>query len=903
MQPKRLTVSLALGMLLIGAAAARAQDTPGPPSTDGIQPVLVLGNPPCANLPGADSDWIELRINAPADGTYGDGALSVTLDTQNGPDGPHFSWTSNLGVDAVFVKGGSNGNLYTYDPPTEDTGDGFLHSPINPQNDKFYGLSHLLFCYDIEPPAVEVVKGGDPLSKIGDPVTYTFDVTNTGGTPLALVSVTDTLLGDLTAQAAAGGCDPLAIGATCHFEVVRVVQQGDPDPLPNTVTVVYHPTIGTADDVSDSDDHEVNLFQPAIEFDKVADTDLSKIGDDVTYTLTLHNTSSADSPDLVCTIDDVPIGFSKSVTLASGESDVSTVPFTIPSGASDPFVNDARVSCSPEGFPNVLEASDSVSINLFQPSVALEKTGPDYSKVGDTNTYTVKITNTSSSDSPDLELASFSDSLVPSATPPTDCQTLAPGAFCEFSYDYVVQPGDDSGEPGATLSNTASVLYHPAGFPNDITAEDTWELTLLHPDYTLSKDCAEEPVPQEGPAVFDIVFENTGDVDLEVVANEDLACDGTDIPAGSEFTLAEGETKSCTHEIDGPFTGTETVTNTIDASAILPDEFDLPNVLDRTASAECGVGGRVEVEKTTAGVVDPSLELVFGIYDGPNEGGPSDFLATPLVTDSTSGDADGVLTFELSGFPINLDPQATYTLCELELPSGWTSEWTVDSDGDHVPDTVIVPYDPNANDDPPEDHGNRCADFGAGTSWPVPAGDKLVFAVNNVPPPGGDARTPGYWKNWNRCTGGGQADNADRNGGPAAGFFLLEDVLPFVWDDILVDGFEFHIDSCAIGVDLLDRRDIGDPDVVKDGKKRANDAAYSLASHLLAAQANFAAGAAACQEALDAAAAGEELLDEIDFDGTGKFLPPRGGNQGPREQAILLAATLDMYNNNELCGP
>lgn len=167
--------------------------------------------------------------------------------------------------------------------------------------------------------------------------------------------------------------------------------------------------------------------------------------------------------------------------------------------------------------------------------------------------------------------------------------------------------------------------------------------------------------------------------------------------------------------------------------------------------------------------------------------------------------------------------------------------------------------------------------------------------------PGGP-RTPGYWKNWNRCTGGRQADVADANGGPAEGFFLLEDVLPFLWDDILTDSFRFHIDICAIGVDLLDRRDIGDPDEVKDGKKRANDAAYYLASHLLAAQANFAAGTATCTEALDAAADGEELLDEIDFDGTASFLPPRDNNP-LRDQAIVLAATLDLYNNNELCSP
>jgi LPXTG-motif cell wall-anchored protein len=109
---------------------------------------VVEGNPTCGDLAPAGASWIELKVEPVVDGTFSDGMLTVTIDVSDTPDGPVFDWTSNIGVDAVFVKGGPNGTLYLYDPPAESTGDTGLHAPVNPNNDKFFGLSHVSFCYD-----------------------------------------------------------------------------------------------------------------------------------------------------------------------------------------------------------------------------------------------------------------------------------------------------------------------------------------------------------------------------------------------------------------------------------------------------------------------------------------------------------------------------------------------------------------------------------------------------------------------------------------------------------------------------------------------------------------------------------------------------------------------------------
>jgi hypothetical protein len=162
--------------------------------------------------------------------------------------------------------------------------------------------------------------------------------------------------------------------------------------------------------------------------------------------------------------------------------------------------------------------------------------------------------------------------------------------------------------------------------------------------------------------------------------------------------------------------------------------------------------------------------------------------------------------------------------------------------------------------------------------------------------PGGAARTPGYWKNWNNVTGGGQAANAERNGGWQEGFWLLDDVLDpnigggIVWDDILADSFIFTISDVNDAVSVLDQRSL------QNGRKMANDAAYTLAMHLLAYQLNQAAGAyAPPQEVIDAGLAAEQLLDQIDFDGTGNYLRPRDSLYST---ALDLATILDDYNNN-----
>ena len=283
--------------------------------------------------------------------------------------------------------------------------------------------------------------------------------------------------------------------------------------------------------------------------------------------------------------------------------------------------------------------------------------------------------------------------------------------------------------------------------------------------------------------------------------------------------------------------------------------------------------GMVEVEKFTNDVHDPLRDINFTLYLS---------LVNPLTNAddqqlanlTTLGDADGVLQFAPK-----LVPGTLYTICENPVPAAFTSEWTING-------VIVTPYNPGAIvlPAPGVDLGVRCFNF------TVTPGQTLRIVVNNDHP-GGDPRTIGYWKNWNRCTGGGQAINADRNGGAASGFYLVEDLLPQTIGDLIVN-------NCLDAVDILDKSSL-------DGKKRADDAAYMLAAQFLAARFNLTAGAETCGAVEQAVLDAQALLagNPINFNGTGGYLDSKvkGALLTLRNQAIGLARTLDLYNNGILC--
>jgi hypothetical protein len=142
----------------LGLAAGPASAQPGEPSEAGVQPVEVLWDGGPATCPG---DEIPLRIEPVEDGTFdilddeGNDIGDITIDVTEVDDQQFLAFEvtdGDLAVRRVFVKGGGGDlqNLYVYDAPLFTDGidsDALLHSPVNPNNNQYYDLSHVDFCF------------------------------------------------------------------------------------------------------------------------------------------------------------------------------------------------------------------------------------------------------------------------------------------------------------------------------------------------------------------------------------------------------------------------------------------------------------------------------------------------------------------------------------------------------------------------------------------------------------------------------------------------------------------------------------------------------------------------------------------------------------------------------------
>jgi uncharacterized repeat protein (TIGR01451 family) len=370
-------------------------------------------------------------------------------------------------------------------------------------------------------PSVTIAESGPSVAQVGSTVTYHFTITNTSSSDspnLVLASITDVAsgwagLGNLSAYANAAGAGSLAPGQSAGFDVTFTVSPGTPNPMQDTVNVLYHPS-GFPDNITASASHSLATFQASLSLVETGTT-LSKVGDPVTYTFTITNTSASGNANLILdSANDTLLGDLTSqfpASLAPGQQVVVTVTRTVTSSDPDPLNDTITVQYHVSGSTYVVTASASQSVNLFQPSVAIAETGPTQASVGDTVTYHFTITNTSSPDSPNLVLAGITDAgtgwagLGDLSTANAGAGSLAPGQSVSFDVTHTVTLADPN-----LLNDTVNVLYHPSGFPNNITASNSHSITILQPNLVVTKTPDGATIQPGQTATFTITVSNTG---------------------------------------------------------------------------------------------------------------------------------------------------------------------------------------------------------------------------------------------------------------------------------------------------------------------------------------------------------------------------------------------------------
>ncbi|PTV97670.1 putative repeat protein (TIGR01451 family) [Rhodobacter aestuarii] len=338
---------------------------------------------------------------------------------------------------------------------------------------------------------------------IGDTVTWTVTVTNTGSLPLSDVTVSaDTMTrADSTPIAGFGAGDfspasvaSLAAGDSTSFTATYTLTAGDVDAggISNTATAAATHSGGTpiTDVTDDGDDGDGNTDDDESDysFTGVASIALEKsaslndddgtpgvsAGDTIDYTFTVTNTGAVTLTAITVSDAKVTVSGGPLATLASGASDSSTftATYTITQADIDAgsVSNTATVSGSPPSGGPVGDTSgtapdnddDTITDLAASPGIALVKSatlndddGTPGVSAGDTIDYAFTVTNTGNVT---LTAITVSDAKVTVSGGPLASLAVGASDTSTFTATYTITQADiDAGG----VSNTATVSGQP----------------------------------------------------------------------------------------------------------------------------------------------------------------------------------------------------------------------------------------------------------------------------------------------------------------------------------------------------------------------------------------------------------------------------------------------------------
>jgi uncharacterized repeat protein (TIGR01451 family) len=372
----------------------------------------------------------------------------------------------------------------------------------------------------------------DTSTNQGDPVTYDLKVTNTGAMPLYIQSVNDTLLGNIvvnhTLQAPGAPVTaisstfnfgtPLAAGASLDIFVTRPVQANDPDPTTSTVTYIGTDDLaGLADPITAKAANTVNLFQPSVSMTETTSASAGVVGTPITYTYTVSNTSSTDSPNLVLDTSNPSDSFNSSLfgnieadvihalagnntattaSLAPGASFSFTETHVLSASDTTPLTDttnaaftlaSVQVNGQTVTFPNVLHASANTTVRIVNAEISI--TGSGVNEVNNPHTFTVTVKEdqgdglgfVAAANVPVTVMLTSPNGVNPIAATPLSGTTDAKGQF-QVTFTSAIA-GEVIGNANTTLTVQGVTLTRATG---DTNAGDSGPATKFFEDAQIS---------------------------------------------------------------------------------------------------------------------------------------------------------------------------------------------------------------------------------------------------------------------------------------------------------------------------------------------------------------------------------------------------------------------------------
>lgn len=501
-------------------------------------------------------------------------------------------------------------------------------------------------------PALSVSKEVTPtdLPETGGNATYTFTVTNTGGVPVTLESLSDDVFGPLAGDDDCKVGTVLPASGSCSFTLVKSLSGEAGTSHTNTFTASGKDADGNS--ANDSDDATVSftdVFPSVVVSKTAAPTSIAETGANVTFTFVVKNNGTVPATINALTDsvfgalsgdDDCKVGTS----LAPNASCTFDLTRTISGVAGVDHVNTFSATVSDaDGNDASDDADASVSFTEIRPAISVTKSAnpTTVAETGGDVTFTITVSNTGPET---VTIDTLNDDVFGALTGDDDCKVgtaLAAGTSCDFTFTRTL-----SGTVSTPHINTVTAVAKDSrGYDASDTSSATVDFSDVPPAMNVTKAANPDSVPETGADVtFTYTVNNTGAVAITIDSMDDsvfgtLAGDedckvGTALAAGTSCSFETTEFLSGlvgtphqntfsveAHDADGNAV-TDDDSATVAFTDVLPD-MTVSKTPDLSHVPE--TGGNVTFTFTINNVGDVPITIqtisdsVFGSLDGDDD--------------------------------------------------------------------------------------------------------------------------------------------------------------------------------------------------------------------------------------------------------------------------------------------
>jgi len=524
---------------------------------------------------------------------------------------------------------------------------------------------------DVLHPQIGLTKMADPtVLHSGDPVTYTYVVSNPGDTPLWGLTLMDDQLGDLTSLLPA-----TFLGAGESMIVETTVPIDDDTTNVADVTGFYgEPDSDFGGEVTDSATASVDVIHPDMVVRKVADPTLILAGELVTYTYEVENTG-----DVVLTAVQLVDDQLGPITLDATELDPGEIAHGTATANIEVDTVNVATATAIDPLQMELQRTAEAEVDVVHPAIEVFKS-VDPSVVVYSGEVTYEYTVHNSGDVDLFEVDLVDDKLGTVA----ENLTLAVGQSQTFTLDAPID---------VDTTNRVDAVGHD-DFGHEVSAWATADVDVVHPAVDIVKTADPTVITSGMDVTYTYVITNTGDIPLESleVLDDKLGS------VGSSLLLAPDEV--WTFQVTAAIAEDTTNVATVTADFSVPTNSEVPvtgTVSDWDDAVVDVVAPAIDVVKVADKdfVIEPGEDVVY-TYTVTNIGDVP--LFDVVLDDDVLGTVGAVgmlavgesMTFEVTSF-IDADTDNTVVATGVDE---WGHEVS-DSDVWSVILEPLLPFPPD----------------------------------------------------------------------------------------------------------------------------------------------------------------------------------------------------------------